>query len=170
MSHNCHNIGSDRDITKLSRMHHSRHIRHATIAGMQIDLLNIDSEGTHVMDAGTYQTGLFGEDVVARRLEGEGWKIIGQRIRTRWGELDIIARRADTIAFIEVKTAGPGRIGVDEAVDARSRHRIRRAAVAWMATSSAAQRAVRRYRFDVCFVHRCDDGSVDRIDHVRNAF
>ena len=119
---------------------------------------------------GTYQSGLFGEEVVADGLLAGGWKILGHRVRTRVGEVDLIARRGDTVVFAEVKTAGPGRIAVEESIGARQRHRIRRAAVAWMSANPRLQRGVRRYRFDVFLVRRDRDGSITRIDHVRDAF
>jgi putative endonuclease len=119
---------------------------------------------------GSYQSGLFGEEVVADGLEGAGWRVLGHRVRTRVGELDLVARRDDTIVFVEVKTAGPGRLGVEEAVDHRQRLRIRRAAVAWMAANPHLQRGVRRYRFDVFLVRRDRDGAITRIDRFRDAF
>lgn len=120
--------------------------------------------------SGTYQSGLFGEEVVADGLQRAGWRILGHRVKTRVGELDLVARRGDTIVFAEVKTARPGRIAVEESVDGRQRHRIRRAAVAWMSSDPRSQRGVRRYRFDVFFVQRDDSGAITRIDHVRDAF
>ena len=119
---------------------------------------------------GTYQSGLFGEEVVADGLVAAGWRMLGHRVRTRVGEVDLIARRHDTIVFAEVKTAGPGRLGVEECVSTKQRHRIRRAAVAWMAANPRLQRGVRRYRFDVFLVRRDEDGTIVRIDHVRDAF
>lgn len=119
---------------------------------------------------GTYQSGLFGEEVVADGLLRAGWRILGHRVRTKVGELDLVARRGDTVVFAEVKTAGPGRIAVEECVDGRQRHRIRRAAVAWMACNPRLQRGVQRYRFDVFLVRRDVDGSITRIDHLRDAF
>lgn len=119
---------------------------------------------------GTYQSGLFGEEVVADGLVAAGWRMLGHRVRTRVGELDLVARRHDTIVFAEVKTAGPGRLGVEECVSARQRHRIRRAAIAWLAANPRLQRGVRRYRFDVFLVRRDADGAIVRIDHVRDAF
>lgn len=118
----------------------------------------------------TYQSGLFGEEIVADHLTGQGWRLLGHRVRTRVGELDLVAQRDDLVIFAEVKTARPGRIAVEQAVSARQRHRIRRAAVAWMASHPASQRGVRRYRFDVFFVRRDEDGAVERIDHVTDAF
>ena len=128
------------------------------------------SGGLEGPGGGTYQSGLFGEEVVADGLVRAGWRILGHRVRTRVGELDLVGRRGDTVVFAEVKTARPGRIAVEEAVDGRQRHRIRRAAVAWMASNPSLQRGVRRYRFDVFLVRRDDDGAIVRIDHVRDAF
>lgn len=119
---------------------------------------------------GTYQAGLFGEEVVADGLVRSGWTILGHRVRTRVGELDLVARRGDTIVFVEVKTAGPGRIAVEHSIDGRAKHRIRRAAVAWMCTNTRLQRGVRRYRFDVFLVRRDADGGITRIDRIRDAF
>jgi putative endonuclease len=119
---------------------------------------------------GTFQSGLFGEEVVADGLERAGWRILGHRVRTRVGELDLVARRGDTVVFVEVKTARPGRLGVEEAVDHRQRLRIRRAAVAWMAANPRLQRGVRSYRFDVFLVRRTQEGAITKIDHIRDAF
>lgn len=119
---------------------------------------------------GSYQAGLFGEEVVADGLERAGWRLLGHRVKTRVGELDLVARRGDTIVFAEVKTAGPGRLAVEESVSARQRMRCRRAAVAWMANNPRVQRGVRHYRFDAFFVRRDADGAIVKIDHVRDAF
>jgi putative endonuclease len=119
---------------------------------------------------GTYQSGLFGEEVVADGLRTAGWKLLGHRVKTHVGEVDLIARRGSTIIFAEVKTAGPRRLDVASSVDAKSRTRIRRAAVAWMQSHQREQIGVRHYRFDVFFVERDADGGIVRIDHVRDAF
>lgn len=119
---------------------------------------------------GTYQTGLFGEEVVADGLRRAGWRILGQRTRTRWGELDVVARKGDTVVFGEVKTTnGTGR-DLAAVVDDRAQHRLRRAAIAWMATNPRLQRGVQHYRFDVFLVYRDSGGGVERVDHIRNAF
>ena len=52
------------------------------------------------------QQGRAGERIAAWWLRLHGWRIVGERVRTRRGEVDLIARRARTIAFIEVKTRG----------------------------------------------------------------
>ena len=51
-------------------------------------------------------TGILGEDLVARWLEGQGWQILARRWRCRWGELDLVAMGnvSPMLAFVEVKT------------------------------------------------------------------
>lgn len=43
------------------------------------------------------------EDHVARWLKFRGWKILDTRFKTPEGEVDLIARRKNIIAFVEVK-------------------------------------------------------------------
>lgn len=118
----------------------------------------------------SYQTGLLGECVVADGLKNSGWKILAERMKTKVGEIDLIAKRSSTIVFIEVKTSGPNRIDAEMAVNAKSRTRIRRAAVTWMQNNPSLQKGVRHYRFDVFLVHTDNDNIVTKVDHIRDAF
>lgn len=43
------------------------------------------------------------ETLCAWWLRLKGWRILARRVRTRMGEVDLIARRGRTVAFIEVK-------------------------------------------------------------------
>lgn len=52
------------------------------------------------------QKGRSGERIAAWWLRLQGWRIVGERVRTRRGEVDLIARRGRTLAFVEVKTRG----------------------------------------------------------------
>ncbi|MDP2873763.1 MAG: YraN family protein [bacterium] len=54
--------------------------------------------------------GALGEKIAAQFLKQHHYKIIDQNWRaTRWGEIDIIATKDDTLVFVEVKTrAGEG--------------------------------------------------------------
>lgn len=117
-----------------------------------------------------FQIGLLTEESVCSHLEDSGWRIVDHRARTRWGELDLVARRGDMMIFGEVKSAGRTRVAPTEVIDGRAQHRLRQAAVAWMATHQAAQVGIRRYRFDVFFVFRDKDQNIERIEHIENAF
>lgn len=70
--------------------------------------------------------GRMGETVAAWWLRLRGWRIIATRVRTPVGEVDLVARRGRTIAFIEVKTRATS-AELDLAID---RHRLKRVAAA----------------------------------------
>src|SRR5258708_39531537 len=49
------------------------------------------------------QKGKEGELLVAQYLQKQGYTIITQNYRKRFGEVDVIAKKDDTVAFVEVK-------------------------------------------------------------------
>jgi putative endonuclease len=59
-------------------------------------------------------------------LRLKGWRILARRARVPGGEVDIIARRGRTLAFVEVKARGTS----EAAAFALDRYRLRRVAVA----------------------------------------
>ena len=67
-----------------------------------------------------------GETLAAWYLRLAGWRILDRRVKTPRGEIDLIARRGRTVAFVEVKwRAGEAELGL--AIDA---YRLRRVAAA----------------------------------------
>jgi putative endonuclease len=70
-----------------------------------------------------------GELRAAWFLRLKGWRIVGQRLKTARGEVDLVARRGRTVAFIEVKwRARAEELGL--AIDARRLARVAAAAQA----------------------------------------
>lgn len=64
-----------------------------------------------------------GEKRAAAWLRLKGWSIIGERVRTPLGEIDIIARRGGLVSFIEVKWRSNA-ADLDHAIDARRLGRV----------------------------------------------
>lgn len=44
-----------------------------------------------------------GEDLAAEWLVAQGWDVVARRVKTKLGEIDLIARREGLVAFVEVK-------------------------------------------------------------------
>jgi putative endonuclease len=96
-----------------------------------------------------YRRGLFAETLAAWLLRVRLYRILARRYRTPSGEIDLIARRGRTIVFVEVKSR-PSEIEALEAVGAKARRRIVRAAELWLAAHPDA--AGFDLRFDVVLV------------------
>ena len=78
-----------------------------------------------------FRTGLSAESRAAALLMAKGYRILARRFRTPHGEIDLIARRRNLVAFVEVKA----RATLDEAafaVTPRQQRRIIDAAQAWL--------------------------------------
>ena len=78
-----------------------------------------------------YRRGHRGEWLAAVDLMFKGYRILARRYRTRLGEIDLIARRGDVIAIVEVK-ARPTLEQAMEAVGFTAQARIERAADLWL--------------------------------------
>jgi putative endonuclease len=94
--------------------------------------------------------GKMGEDLACEELRRRGYAVLDRRYRTRFGEIDIIARHAGDVVFVEVKArAGNGFGGAAAAVTALKQHRV-----AQMATDYLARRGLldQPCRFDVVTV------------------
>lgn len=67
-----------------------------------------------------------GESIAAWFLRLKGWRVVATRVKTPRGEVDVIARRGKTIAFVEVKA----RANVRDLATAIDAYRLRRVAAA----------------------------------------
>lgn len=67
-------------------------------------------------------------------LRRRGLVIVERNARTRWGELDVVARDGRRLVFVEVKARRDSAWAAPlEALDARKRARLRRLVAAWLA-------------------------------------
>jgi putative endonuclease len=93
--------------------------------------------------------GLRAEAIAALLLRLKGYRVLARRFAAAGGEIDIVVRRGDTIAFVEVK-ARDDLDAAANAIGAGKRRRIGRAARVWLARNPWAAGAT--LRGDAVFV------------------
>jgi putative endonuclease len=94
--------------------------------------------------------GQLGETLACDELRRRGYAILERRYRTRYGEIDIVARHGDVLVFVEVKARAGDAFGTG--AEAVTRWKQRR--VAQMAADFLVRRRLqdRPCRFDVVSV------------------
>ncbi|MET1416365.1 YraN family protein [Roseibium sp. HPY-6] len=96
-----------------------------------------------------YALGLNAETWAAWYLRLTGWRILKHRYKTKAGEIDLIAKKRKTVAFVEVK-ARKTREAALEAVTPASQKRISRAARIFVAEHPKA--GFFTLRFDIVVI------------------
>jgi len=94
------------------------------------------------------QQGRTGERIAAWWLRLQGWRIVGERVRTHRGEVDLVARRGKTLAFVEVKTRSD-KAALALAID---EYRLRRVADAAEALVARYGKGAEEIRIDLMLV------------------
>jgi putative endonuclease len=111
-----------------------------------------------------------GENAAARFLEGKGYRILERNFRTLRGEIDLIAFRDGTLAFVEVRSqTQPSELDPLCTVTPRKQARVVRAAHAYCAGRRPLPPET-MLRFDVVAVRFTADGSQQDIRHIEGAF
>ncbi len=90
--------------------------------------------------------GHWAEYIASIYLTAKGYRVCARRFKTRFGEVDIIAKKGDVLAIVEVKA----RNSIDEAVNAvgwQSQKRIANAADFWLSKQLDWQKY--SIRFDI---------------------
>lgn len=117
----------------------------------------------------TREIGIFGERAAAKYLREQGYLLLAHGYRCRFGEIDLIAKKGDTLAFVEVKLRSPKSYGLPrEAVDAVKQEKLRKTALSYLAENNLDVPA----RFDVAEVYVAvkDTPQIERMEYIENAF
>jgi len=110
--------------------------------------------------------GILGENIACAELTQRGYAILERRYRTRYGEIDIVARDGEVTVFVEVKTRDGNDFGDGaEAVTPWKQRRIAKMAVDFLARHRLHDRPC---RFDVVAVDV--SGGTTRVDIYTHAF
>ncbi len=108
------------------------------------------------------EKGRVAELVAITLLRAKGYQLLAKRFKSPSGEVDLVMRKGDVTAFIEVKARATHDEAVISLTDTQSR-RIANAAAHWMAQDSIANSGT--CRFDIVAVN-----SALIPNHIENAF
>jgi putative endonuclease len=110
--------------------------------------------------------GKLGENLACAELERRGYAILARRYRTRFGEIDIVARDGQTTVFVEVKARGGDGFGrAAAAVTAAKQRRITYMAIDYLSRHRLHDRPC---RFDVVTIDVAD--GCPRVEVFPHAF
>ena len=113
------------------------------------------------------KTGVWGEIFTSRYLRDRGYRILSTNYVCRFGEIDIVAQKDETLCFVEVKTRNEKtEIRPMEAVDEGKRGRLKMTAKSFISFSKAEG----EFRLDVCEVYLDDNNALVGINYIENAF
>lgn len=109
------------------------------------------------------------EHAAAALLERSGWTILARNWRFQHKEIDLVARRGEIVAFVEVRARASSLHGHPlETIGWRKRRRLQAAAQAWVARHGVPGDV---YRFDVVtLLTEGRDGTAAVAEHLEDAW
>ena len=110
-------------------------------------------------------TGKDGELFVANYLQQQGYTLIGQNYRKRYGEVDLIAQKGEVLAFIEVKTRNNPLIDPAAIITLSKQKKIIKIAKEFLSTHTDLEVIC---RFDVAIVEVINN--IKNVRYIPNAF
>jgi putative endonuclease len=124
--------------------------------------------------------GARGELLAARHLEARGCQVIDRNFRTRFGELDLVARDERFLVFCEVKTRivrsmggshGPANpLGPFASIGSRKQRQVRAMAREWLAQGLVEGARPPEIRFDAIGISFDARGRLLSLEHLEAAF
>ena len=110
--------------------------------------------------------GRHGEELAAQHLMAKGYEIVARNWRCPSGELDLVAREGDSLAFVEVRTRRGRALGTpEESVTAAKQARLVDLVEAYVQEHDW----MGAYRIDVVAIELDRRGRLLRLDHYENA-
>jgi putative endonuclease len=136
-----------------------------------------------VADDARRRLGAKGEELAAQHLEARGCEVVARNYRTRFGELDLVARDARFLVFCEVKTrivrGAPGSpagawpanpLGPFASIGSRKQRQVRAMAREWLAQGVLEGARPPEIRFDAIGISFDARGRLLALEHLEAAF
>lgn len=120
-------------------------------------------------DTGDYKRklGQRGEEIATTYLQRQGYLILARNWRCSAGELDIVAREGETLAFVEVRARRGNRFGTaEESITPAKQAKLVELAQIYLQEKGTTDQD---WRIDVVAVDLDQRGNAKRLNLIRNA-
>jgi putative endonuclease len=125
------------------------------------------SEQSALPVGGRQRLGQWGERIAALHLEARGYAILDRNWRCGAGEIDLVARDAETVVFVEVKTRRGRAYGApEEALTPRKAEKLMRLGQQYVYEHDLGDVD---WRIDLIAVELDERGRMLRCEHIPNA-
>jgi putative endonuclease len=110
--------------------------------------------------------GKTGEDLAVSYLLSHGYSLVERNFKARYGEIDIICTKDNTLVFVEVKTRIGNRFGTpEEAVTSKKLHEVIKTAEYYKLTHKNVPDAL---RIDVVAIDMNGNQQMTRLNHIES--
>lgn len=111
------------------------------------------------------ETGKLGEEIAREYLKKQGYKIVEQNFKTKYAEIDLVARENDELIFVEVRTKKGELFGTPEdSLNKKKLRKLRFNAQGYITKN----RWEGPYRIDAICIVLKPDNTIERLDHYQN--
>jgi putative endonuclease len=111
--------------------------------------------------------GTRGEELTQRFLQQKGYQILTCNYRCRWGEIDIVARDADELVFVEVRARRSADYGTPE--ESLTEAKLRRLLAASQHYLQQHEKDGINWRIDLVCVRLQRDYRLQSVEHLKYA-
>ncbi|RJR28559.1 YraN family protein [Candidatus Microgenomates bacterium] len=116
-----------------------------------------------------YTKGAIGETVAKKYLSNLGYSILENNWRTRYGEIDIIASRGDTLHFVEVKLKVGDMYGSpEEMINKKKILQILKTAQAYLLKNNKLNKQFKKKQIDAVCIVLNHKNELERLDYYEN--
>jgi putative endonuclease len=115
---------------------------------------------------GRRDVGRRGEDLAAEHLRKAGYRLIDRNVRTRYGEIDLVAEDNGCLVFVEVRTVRYADWQPEESVTVAKQKRVAALSRAYLALH---EKDDADWRADVIAIAIGEDGRPLRLEHYVSA-
>ncbi len=111
------------------------------------------------------EIGRLGEALAKEYLEKKGYEILEQNYKTKYTEIDIVAKKGGQLVFIEVRTKSNARFGIpEETINYKKQRKL-----LWNAKAYVAHQKYKgAYRIDAICIVLGEDHKPEAFEHYEN--